>query len=1279
MTDTPGPRTTPPPRFWPARPADLVDPSLCPSCFRTLPGPVCAFCALDLRSARAGELLALGHAMLRTESDRQDVIASIRTETAARDATRTASARPVVPEPAEASPRTAPHGATPGRVPEQPAGGRWTPAAAAPFSTGPAPAASPSSAQPGDSHVVPPSAAAGQAAPRRSAGQILLLTAGVVLVSVFAVFFAVLAYVFASVELRSVLTAAASVIVLVIAWALRSRRLTGTAEGIAVIGVVLLLLDVWIIRINRLFDVDRLDAWLYTGLALGVLAVVLAATSRLTGLRAGSLSAAAVAPVAVFALVVGATAAVAADATRALFGALAVVVVASVELLLSAPKAERATIRVASLVAGFIALITAGFSFPGIESGEIVGFTLAAAAWTVALLVAVRSAPVLRGRAWPVLGAIGLAGAGTGLVLTSAEALGSAPSDHASWRPVLFLVLVCVVSAFVRSGGPGLRRSMGLLGILLASLAAVTATALVGVVVTGLVEALSAPWFRAAPVEGVGDGTGGPIAPSLGLAVTALLVSLALRIIGSATLLARSAWVPVVIAAVAVAGAALLPSATLVSLVILVVSAGISLGVATLRGLVVAARCAAFGASIALALLAAALAPTSSAVWPATVVVVVLVLAGARLLTARRLLPASTISGIIASTTGTVVLLGAGAVIPSWTRVGGMPWGPVPDGAGVALVGAAILLVLPVMINRLPGVETVIVGVIAAVSSLSAWAAVSILDGGVDDRGWRISITAALLAAAIAWSVRPRGRAPRIVGVTASIPLGASLAAELVAFVESLALADGDSTTGRGAIAAAAFLAGASAIAVVRAHRASQPPRGVERALDLSIFSTVVIVLASAVATGGSIAPLVLLVLSVAPTLIAFRPDGGGYPRRHLAWAGAVLAVAALWWFLIDHSVDVVEYYSLPVAGLLLGIASISALNRRPYVNRPPVAAVRLLGTEAVLAAAAVVGVVPSALQAGGGEAVRFVVVIAVGIGLLSLALLVLRDSAVLRGRTIAWSAAVAAVSLPVAARMLSGETVVVSSSWDALQVALGIGTAALLLAASAVVRIRPSAVLACVATTASSAMVLITVGGLLNRGTMSATAAVPWLIVLSATAAVASTRRGRPAVVAAITSAASSVVLGAAMISGVPHPEYVSLPLGIAATASGALRLVRDPAARSWPVLAPGLLLILLPSLALDLGDTELWRVIGVGVAAVATLLVGVSRRLQAPLVIGGLVVIAHGLAQIWPWISALYDAGYWWLWAGIGGVVLIVFAARYEQRVQNLREARLALTALR
>ncbi|WZH38475.1 MAG: hypothetical protein PIR02_07335 [Microbacterium enclense] len=160
-------------------------------------------------------------------------------------------------------------------------------------------------------------------------------------------------------------------------------------------------------------------------------------------------------------------------------------------------------------------------------------------------------------------------------------------------------------------------------------------------------------------------------------------------------------------------------------------------------------------------------------------------------------------------------------------------------------------------------------------------------------------------------------------------------------------------------------------------------------------------------------------------------------------------------------------------------------------------------------------------------------------------------------------------------------------------------------------------------------------------------------------------------------------VVGATALATGSADPvEFVTTPLAVALVLHGVRSLRRNPALRSWPALGVALALLLLPSLVFDFADDNvLWRVIALGVVALAVLLAGARYKLQAPVLLGGIVLIVHAVAQLWPWIASIYESvsGLWWLWLGIAGVLLIVVAATYERRIREVKAVALAIRALR
>ena len=67
------------------------------------------------------------------------------------------------------------------------------------------------------------------------------------------------------------------------------------------------------------------------------------------------------------------------------------------------------------------------------------------------------------------------------------------------------------------------------------------------------------------------------------------------------------------------------------------------------------------------------------------------------------------------------------------------------------------------------------------------------------------------------------------------------------------------------------------------------------------------------------------------------------------------------------------------------------------------------------------------------------------------------------------------------------------------------------------------------------------------------------------------------------------------------------------------------------------------------------------------AALIVGV-RLLQAPLIYGTVILIVSTVTVLWPW-RAEFSRHYRWVWLALGGIILIVAAARYEASLKSMR----------
>jgi hypothetical protein len=161
---------------------------------------------------------------------------------------------------------------------------------------------------------------------------------------------------------------------------------------------------------------------------------------------------------------------------------------------------------------------------------------------------------------------------------------------------------------------------------------------------------------------------------------------------------------------------------------------------------------------------------------------------------------------------------------------------------------------------------------------------------------------------------------------------------------------------------------------------------------------------------------------------------------------------------------------------------------------------------------------------------------------------------------------------------------------------------------------------------------------------------------------------------------------------------EWFSLPLGLALTAAGVLVLARGGGAtggtltrasatswpvgftRSWTVLAPGIIVTVLPSVLATGTNPATWRAILVISLALVALLVGALMRYAAPFVLSlitfgvEIVVILFQLG-----LGREIDPVVFYIAAGSAGTILIVVAIWFERRSRGDRENTSRLRDLR
>ncbi|MFF7546715.1 SCO7613 C-terminal domain-containing membrane protein [Streptomyces canus] len=157
---------------------------------------------------------------------------------------------------------------------------------------------------------------------------------------------------------------------------------------------------------------------------------------------------------------------------------------------------------------------------------------------------------------------------------------------------------------------------------------------------------------------------------------------------------------------------------------------------------------------------------------------------------------------------------------------------------------------------------------------------------------------------------------------------------------------------------------------------------------------------------------------------------------------------------------------------------------------------------------------------------------------------------------------------------------------------------------------------------------------------------------------------------------AAAALFLAAAWVRlagwEVETPEAYTLPVTIPALLVGALRHRRDPQTSSWTAYAPGLAATLVPSLFAAWGDPHWTRPLLLGVAALLVTLAGARNHLQAPLLLGGSVLLLDALHELAPYLVQVTDALPRWVPPALAGLLLLALGATYEHRLRDARKMR-------
>ncbi|MFI0451079.1 SCO7613 C-terminal domain-containing membrane protein [Actinomadura sp. 6N118] len=146
--------------------------------------------------------------------------------------------------------------------------------------------------------------------------------------------------------------------------------------------------------------------------------------------------------------------------------------------------------------------------------------------------------------------------------------------------------------------------------------------------------------------------------------------------------------------------------------------------------------------------------------------------------------------------------------------------------------------------------------------------------------------------------------------------------------------------------------------------------------------------------------------------------------------------------------------------------------------------------------------------------------------------------------------------------------------------------------------------------------------------------------------------------------------------VADVTAPEAYTVTLTVAGVVVA--HWIR-PATSSWAVYGPALALTFVPSLVVTWTDLGLTRPLLLGVAAFTATLAGAWTRLQAPLLLGGGVLVLNAAHELGPALFDLVGQGPRWAPIAVTGLALLFAGATYEHRIRDLRRLRTSIAAMR
>lgn len=1146
----------------------------------------------------------------------------------------------------------------------------------------------------------------------RSGVQLFLYLAGVTLISITAIFFLVLAYYIANDEIRAVLILAIGVALLLGAWLLKRKNLSGGAEALTALAGIFLLLGVWFIHASDSFGAAALDIQLYAGLGGLLTAIVLLIHRRSTAIALGGFASALLFPAALGSIISGSAHSF--GVTELPWFWLFTAAVGASLYAVWPSKAEQTLVRVLGLAALGGASLAALLVFEDNPVMAVLAPVLNVMLWVLGYRVSKKQAT-------PAWGMIFAAGAGATLASVllgfSVQHLPQydLPSHPEVWLPYIAAGMTVVLLLWLRrqtADSPFERKSSHSASVAAGTVLGLLSLPLLVVHLMRLQQVFVSviPW-NDSPDQIVSWGgsvfnPGIELSAAQLLAMSIALAALALTVVVGMVLVRSTAAHPVTV--FVVTGLLLLVSFNLPQLWMMILAQlgialtlfMVSLSHSTLNS---AARSSLLGVLMVLALVSLG----SSLFWlPVTGLVAIVLLwlavhAQAPLKGTESETQGGSIISLLSTVLFAILVPATGLLLSDWFSKRGIvaSQGTIFDRCfWLALFAVAGFLLLravkkiadqrvestasaphsPPQYLGLGVGEYILLPVLTLAGVLASFAESSQLPSDAA----RIALFGVLLLVAL-WLAFRRSENVFVKSfalLSAPVWWVLLVLGSMQALLPELA-ADQEQLI----VVLAALLA---AVAGFLCQSAT-----VWSASQRALWDVPVVVFASlaglaALMGDQTMTAVTALIAALVWLVTASSPDGiirSSSTRKYLGWVSLLIVGLALWQVLRIGGSTQLEWYTLSTAGLLL-LALLAIIWRG--LPQHDYAFPRTLLLSAVLA----LSLLPTALLAALPDISRAWLVVGAG---LFLSLLAVPAPRLFRGVHLKTVLSIAGLGSGYLGAVLALSSVILRDKFptpsEGFWIALGMEnnlwflllppllSAVILIASERLLRVQKTAFgslclivmslvpvfFAVIAGAAHSALFLLL---LFSAGV----AAVSSLMFFSLEHY--STERN-------LSFASLTAVALLAWFKDIVAPfELVTLPAAMVLIAGGIWLLVKQPQRGSWSALTPGLLLLLVPSLLQDfLPNNELWRVVLIGVLATAALVLGVLFRLKAPLVLGGTVLLVHSITQLWPWIVRLYENTEWWLWPGLGGLLLIVLAVRYEKNLRDLRNLGKNLAALR